>query len=238
MTIRIIHPFVTFRLKKVWMVEAIGTYELWTNNFSTGRIPHGYSQVNVPTLQSARHAAPYATAQHHTHTHTHNHPHTGASIIESDEARGTRHDAQEAERQRGRERGRAQWVRTVVRNGTTGQEETKAKTNQPTHPQAAAVQHPSYTPLRPPPADAYLSDKSYRAAGQLKVNFKRACSVPPPATAATAPPPSPSPSLPPPSPSPPRCLPTNNVNDVDDVPAPSWRTHIPSLIVDYGHAYL
>ncbi|KAK0369842.1 hypothetical protein CLIM01_12810 [Colletotrichum limetticola] len=82
---------------------------------------------------------------------------------------------------------------------------------------------PVDTPPQPPPADAYLSDKSYRAAGQLKVNFKRACSVPPPATAATAPPPSPSPSLPPPSPSPPRCLPTNNVNDVDNVPAPSWR---------------
>ncbi|KAK1537345.1 uncharacterized protein CCOS01_02665 [Colletotrichum costaricense] len=198
----------------------------------TGRIPHGYSQVNVPTLQSARHAAPYATAQHHTHTIIHTLVHPSWSLTRH-EARRTPH-----KKQRGRERGRAQWVRTVVRNGTTGQEETKAKTNQPTHPQAAAVQHPSYTPLRPPPADAYLSDKSYRAAGQLKVNFKRACSVPPPATAATGPPPSPSPSLPPPSPSPPRCLPTNNVNDVDDVPAPSWRTHIPSLIVDYGHAYL
>ncbi|KAK1497669.1 hypothetical protein CCUS01_13062 [Colletotrichum cuscutae] len=213
MIIRIIHPFVTFRLKKVWMVGAIGTYELWTNNFSTGRIPHGYSQVNVPTLQSARHAAPYATAQHHTHTIIHTLVHPSWSLTRH-EARRTPH-----KKQRGRERGRAQWVRTVVRNGTTGQEETKAKTNQP------------YTPLRPPPADAYLSDKSYRAAGQLKVNFKRACSVPPPATAATGPPPSPSPSLP-------RCLPTNNVNDVDDVPAPSWRTHIPSLIVDYGHAYL
>ncbi|OHF02693.1 hypothetical protein CORC01_02089 [Colletotrichum orchidophilum] len=76
------------------------------------------------------------------------------------------------------------------------------------------------SPLAPPPADAYLSDKSCCAAGQLKVNFKRACSVPPPATAAAAAPPSLPP--PPPPPPPPR-LPTNNVDDVDDVPAPSWR---------------
>ncbi|KAK1501311.1 hypothetical protein CTAM01_06036 [Colletotrichum tamarilloi] len=233
--------------RKVWPVDfRDGSHERMMNfhhdnphhpsvrNFQTQESMDGWSNrhVNVPTLQSARHAAPYATAQHHTHTIIHTLVHPSSSLTRH-EARGTTH-----KKQRGRERGRAQWVRTVVRNGTTGQEETKAKTNQPTHPQAAAVQHPSYTPPRPPPADAYLSDKSYCAAGQLKVNFKRACSVPPPATAATAPPPSPSPSLPPPSPSPPRCLPTNNVNDVDDVPAPSWRTHIPSLIVDYGHAYL
>ncbi|KAK1462756.1 hypothetical protein CMEL01_13867 [Colletotrichum melonis] len=196
------------------MVGAIGTYELWTNNFSAGRIPHEYSQVNVPTLQSARHAAPYATAQHHTHTHT----------------QSSTHWRHAARRTRSREAERGDEPNGYVLPSGTEQRDRKKPRPRPTNPHTRRLQQP--------PADAYLSDKSYRAAGQLKVNFKRACSVPPPATAATAPPPSPSPSLPPPSPSPPRCLPTNNVNDVDDVPAPSWRTHIPSLIVDYGHAYL
>ncbi|KAK1520213.1 hypothetical protein CPAR01_15264 [Colletotrichum paranaense] len=150
-----------------------------------------------------------------------------ASIIESDEARGTRHAAR---RTRSREAERGDEPNGYVLPSGTEQRDRKKPRPRPTNPHTRRLQQP--------PADAYLSDKSYCAAGQLKVNFKRACSVPPPATAATAPPPSPSPSLPPPSPSPPRCLPTNNVNDVDDVPAPSWRTHIPSLIVDYGHAYL
>ncbi|KAG7051412.1 hypothetical protein JMJ77_0002036 [Colletotrichum scovillei] len=213
--------------RKVWPVDfRDGSHERMMNFHHDN--PH-HPSVNVPTLQSARHAAPYTTARHYTH----NHLHTGASIIESDEARGTG-----AERQREGTSPTGTYCRQERNNGT-GRNQGQ---DQPTHtPAGCSSAAPLPHPPRPPPADAYLSDKSYCAAGQLKVNFKRACSVPPPATAATAPPPSPSPSLPPlptPPPPPPRCLPTNNVNDVDDVPAPSWRTHIPSLIVVYGHAYL
>ncbi|KXH67401.1 hypothetical protein CSAL01_02583 [Colletotrichum salicis] len=207
MIIRIIHPFVTFRLKNQSM-------DGWKNRHLRSsyrrtipvlRRGDGYSQAdrraNTAVCKARR------TIEHDTTI-----IHTGASIIESDEARGTLH-----KKKRGDEPdGYVPWAGTEQRD-------RKKPRPRPTHTPAA--------PLASPPADAYLSDKSYCAAGQLKVNFKRACSVPPPATAATAPPPSPT--LPPP----PRRLPTNNVNNVDDVPAPSWRTHIPSLIVDYGHAY-
>ncbi|KXH30646.1 hypothetical protein CNYM01_11996 [Colletotrichum nymphaeae SA-01] len=194
------------------------------------QLQYGQSTSRIFAGQRANTAVCKARRTIHYSTTPDTHTQTGASIIESDEARCTR--SREAER--------GDEPNGYVLSSGTEQRDRKKPRPRPTNPHTRRLQQCSSTPPtppRPPPADAYLSDKSYCAAGQLKVNFKRACSVPPPATAATAPPPSPSPSLPPPPP-PPRCLPTNNVNDVDDVPAPSWRTHIPSLIVVYGHAYL